>query len=1369
LDAYFPPGEARNVGILNGEPSGNTVDVDLDCPEALHIAPRLLPATGWVFGRGSARRSHWLYRVDRPLDTAQEKFTDLDGTVLLELRGTGGLTIYPPSSHKETGEPICWERFTDPAELPLNDLQKVVREVAAVSLLVRHWPSKGTRQDAFLALVGGLLRAGWDQNHTERFVHVLAIVTRDDEVGKRVQVVASTINKQNQDRKTTGWPKLEELIGATGKDVVRRVREWLGTAPKPHTTSASLKIRNPGPYQPFPVTALPRPLSEYVREGSSALGCDPAYLALPILSVAASVIGNTRCLRLKRGWEEPSVIWTAVVGDSGTLKSPAFLKAVSHLFRLQKRLLETHRQRMAEYRNELREYRSRKKEAEKNDSDPGDEPEAPILQRVVCSDTTIEKLAEILEDNPRGTLLARDELAGWIGSFSRYKGKGAGSDLPSWLEMHRAGTVVVDRKTTERKNIFIERAAVSVAGGIQPGVLKRALTSEFLDAGLAARILMAMPPRLAKVWTDAEISREVETAYRTAVDRLLELDFDIDEQGSSTPHVLSLGPKAKAVWVAFYNTWGREQADSEGELAAAFSKLEAYAARFALLHHVVERLTRGEDDRVPLEPASVEAGVALCRWFAREARRIYATLSETEEESASRKLVEFILARGGTMSVRELMRANCRRYPDSRTAESALGSLVDAGAARWVELPAKKKGKAGKAIELCMTHDTHDEDDSEDDPEAHDEDPDGYREAAPFSQPRLLLGPACDVMGPAADNNVMRVMRHAGEEDDGWANGHPEEPGHASATSSDHCVMRAPCEPDVRAGSMPPYLLIQDRNGLDSVAAALDNTALVGLDLETTGLDPREDRVRLLSLACDTVDGGTCCYLVDCFAVDPSPLWERLGEKKLVLHNAAFDLGFLARLGFTPPEKVHDTMLLAQLLTAGTTEKVNLAACCRRWLHRDLDKTEQKSDWSGRLTGEQLGYAALDVEVLAPLFRALAAEIQEAGLQEAAGIEQRCLPAVVWMARHGVGLDRDTWRSLATASLEEAERLGQELDRAVPTRPGELFGGWNWESTQQAQQALGLAGCVVENTADETLAAADHPLAQLLRSYRLARKRGGTYGAEWLKHVADDGRVYPGWRQLGAASGRMSCSDPNMQQLPRGKHRRCVVAPPGRALVKADYSQIELRIAAKVSGDKAMLEAYRRGDDLHTRTARAVLGIEEVTKQHRQLAKALNFGLLYGMGAKGFRQYAGSQYGLDLSEAEAGRYRDAFFRSYPGLAAWHRQVRIRKATETRTLTGRRRLLDDDTPDTHRLNTPVQGTGADGLKLALAVLWEQRDPFPTAFPVLAVHDEIVVECDHEQADLVADWLRTTMVDSMAPLLAPVPVEVETKIGMTWGEG
>src|SRR5262249_5503268 len=158
-------------------------------------------------------------------------------------------------------------------------------------------------------------------------------------------------------------------------------------------------------------------------------------------------------------------------------------KAVAYLFKLQKRFRLEFKEQQTKHQEALKAH----KEAEKNAANgegagARNPPEAPVFRRVVCSDTTIEKLAEILEDNPRGVLVVRDEQSGWLGSFTRYKAQKGCTDLPNWLEMHRAGYVIIDRKTAERKNIFIERAAVSVTGGIQPGVLARALTPEFLDA-----------------------------------------------------------------------------------------------------------------------------------------------------------------------------------------------------------------------------------------------------------------------------------------------------------------------------------------------------------------------------------------------------------------------------------------------------------------------------------------------------------------------------------------------------------------------------------------------------------------------------------------------------------------------------------------------------------------------------------------------------------------------------------------------------------------------------------------------------------------------------------------------------------------------
>ena len=379
----------------------------------------------------------------------------------------------------------------------------------------------------------------------------------------------------------------------------------------------------------------------------------------------------------------------------------------------------------------------------------------------------------------------------------------------------------------------------------------------------------------------------------------------------------------------------------------------------------------------------------------------------------------------------------------------------------------------------------------------------------------------------------------------------------------------------------------------------------------------------------------------------------------IVGHNLLFDLQFLARKGFAPGP-CRDTMLMSQVLYAGDrSQRHTLAACCERELGQLVEKEEQISDWTGILTANQLAYAAKDASIVRQLHDAVGAKLDAAGLTDAAAIENAALPAVAWLAGVGVGFDRATWDELANEAQAGADRLANEMDQLAPARPQtEMFGsGWKWDSPDHVKDALSAVGCEITATDDDTLAALDEPLALLLRDYRAAKKRATTYGEKWLKASYSAGRVYAGWRQLGAGSGRMSCSAPNLQNLPRDlRYRRCFTAPPGRVLVKADYSQVELRIAAKVANERAMLEAYVRGDDLHILTARRLVGRDEVTKADRQLAKAVNFGLLYGMGSKAFRVYARSNYGVDLTEAEAGQYRAAFFAAYPGLRAWHGKV-----------------------------------------------------------------------------------------------------------------
>jgi DNA polymerase I-like protein with 3'-5' exonuclease and polymerase domains len=1361
LDRLFPEGGRLNLGLLLGEPSGGLVDVDLDEPEACAAAPYLLASTAMQHGRPGKPRSHWWYATDKPPDKASAKFKDVDGCCLLELRSTGGQTVIPPSVHADTGEPLQWHCCGEPAFLRLDDLRPAVCAVAAAALVARHWPAKGCRHDLILALCGGLLRAGWAVERVEAFLRAVFAATKTPDGEKHLHAVADTKAKLDAGANATGWNRVAKLLVRGGAEVVRRLRGWLGLTDAPKPATRRRRVRTLRPFTSFPVEALPEPVRGFVVQAAAALGCDPSYVALIALAVVASAIGNTRTICLKRGWEEPSILWTAIVGDSGTLKSPAWLLAVGYLLRLQNRLRE-------QYLAALQEHEAA---AKRTKNGGGAIPEPPCQQRLIVSDTTIEKLSEVLEDNPRGILATRDELSGWLSSFTRYKGKAGGSDLPLWLEAHRAGCWLIDRKTGDRRSLFVPRAAVCVTGGIQPGVLARALTHEHFEAGLAARLLLTMPPKVPKRWTETEVAPEAEEAYHRLLDRLLALKFATDKDSRPVPQRLRLSPDGKAAWVAYYNAWAREQAAVEGDLAAAFSKLEGYTARLALLHHVVTHVGLEVDDAGhEVGARSVAAAITLSRWFAQEAARIYSTLTESEEERQARQLVEFIRSREDSITVRGLMRANCRLYPDAAAAEAALQALVDAGLVQWVAFPPKKKGKPIRGVKLCMTHDTHDTDaDAEegDDPGAGDTDDDTDPGSGPTSPPpsgadsaaSADSGERCgEESPPGSDNRVMRVMCHAQEGDADPSTDGSEGPSPKSGTVSAYGVMRG-------AGG-GEFVLVREAGQLQAVAQALDESVLVGLDTETTGLNPRSDRVRLLSLA---TDRGT--YLVDASAVDPRPLWDLLAQKTLVAHNASFDLAFLAPRGFVPGA-VRDTLLLSQLLHAGHRGvRHSLAACAGRELGCALDKDLQASDWSGTLSAPQLAYAAADTAVLPPLEAALRAKIDSAGLAAAAALECRAVPAVVWLASGGVAFDPAGWSALAREAEAEVADLRRQLDALAPPRPGEnalMGGGWNWDSPTQVKEALAAVGVLVEATDDRTLATLHHPLGTRLRKYRAAAKRLSTYGLDWLQHVAADGRIYAGWRQLGADSGRMACRKPNLQNQPRDKrYRRCYVAPPGRVLVKADYSAVEMRIAAKISGDQNLLDLFQSGLDPHTRTAQLLLGKEDVSADDRQLAKSANFGLLYGMGWRGYQAYARAEFGLSITDRQAQDLRAAFFRAYPGLVDWHREVQRGHAGETRTLCGRRRLLDARTPDTWRLNTPVQGTGADGLKQALALLWERRAECPEAFPVLAVHDEIVVECPAGRAAEAAAWLRRSMLGGFGDWLDPVPVAVEVKTAPTWG--
>ncbi len=484
------------------------------------------------------------------------------------------------------------------------------------------------------------------------------------------------------------------------------------TTPDPDADAVRAHVELPGneatsgaaavpAFTPFPVNVLPEPIQSFVVDAAAMIACDASYIALPLLSALASAIGNTRRIALKQGWTEPAIVWTAIVGESGTAKSPALELALRPIRKRQHGAMRRHAEAVREFDVAVVKYErdaARWKRA-KSDAEPPTKPEAPIAERCWTDDVTTEALAVLLQQNPRGLLMVRDELAGWF-NFDRYAG-GKGADVAKWLEMFGGRTMVVDRKTGG--NVYVRQAAVSIAGGIQPGVLRRALAQEHRDNGLAARLLLSCPPRKPKRWSETDVDADTEAAVAAVFERLYELSPEADETGDERPRLVTLAEDGKRAWVRFYDEHAHEQAELSGDEAAVWSKLEGYAARLALVVHLT-RWAAGDEalhDPAQVDEASIMAGVALARWFGREARRVYAILDENRDDRDIRRLCELIQRKGGSMSGRELAQAS-RAYRTVADAEAALAKLVEARKGSWVT-PVQRGPGAPKARRLVLS------------------------------------------------------------------------------------------------------------------------------------------------------------------------------------------------------------------------------------------------------------------------------------------------------------------------------------------------------------------------------------------------------------------------------------------------------------------------------------------------------------------------------------------------------------------------------------------------------------------------------------------------------------------------------------------
>jgi DNA polymerase-1 len=571
------------------------------------------------------------------------------------------------------------------------------------------------------------------------------------------------------------------------------------------------------------------------------------------------------------------------------------------------------------------------------------------------------------------------------------------------------------------------------------------------------------------------------------------------------------------------------------------------------------------------------------------------------------------------------------------------------------------------------------------------------------------------------------------------------------------------------------YRLVTDVDELPGIADALAGADAVGADVETTDLSPREGKTRLLQLA---VPDET--FVIDAFAVgDLSPLREVLENRPVkALHNSKFDYQFLLAEHGISVSPIFDTMLAAQLLDGGEYgASYALEAVAERYLDEAVDKSERRADWSGELSRAQLEYAARDAAILLPLRERLTEKLQEEELGYISEVEFAAVPAISEMELAGIKLDVARWRELEKMVRERRDRAAEHLESFFPPPEGVLpLEGLgprlNLNSPKQITDAFRTLGIELPDTKVWTLLKIDHPAAKALLEYRELQKKLGTYLETYPSFIhPGTGRIHANFLQCRVPTGRLACTNPNIQQIPHeDEFRRCFVAEEGNVLVIADYSQIELRILAEVSDDPAFVGAFQRGDDLHRLTAATMYGVpmEEVSREQRSDAKRINFGLMYGRGARSLSAQLGT-------DEERGRQLiDEYFANYPKVQRFlqrtaNRAVRDR---ELRTLAGRVRKFRTDPVADDRgamrreaMNYPIQGAASDIAKLALGYVREELEDLDARL-INCIHDEFVVECAEEVSGDVSERTKAAMIRAGEEVLEKVPVDVEVVVSREW---
>ncbi|WP_205955824.1 DNA polymerase I [Pantoea stewartii] len=596
------------------------------------------------------------------------------------------------------------------------------------------------------------------------------------------------------------------------------------------------------------------------------------------------------------------------------------------------------------------------------------------------------------------------------------------------------------------------------------------------------------------------------------------------------------------------------------------------------------------------------------------------------------------------------------------------------------------------------------------------------------------------------------------------------------------------------------YVTILDQQTLDNWVEKLKKSDVFAFDLETDALDTLTANIVGLSFA---IAPGEAAYLPvahdyldapeqldrDAVLAQLKPLLEDPDVSK-VGQNLKYDRGVLKNYDIELAGIKYDTMLESYILNS-VVGKHDMDSLSARWLnHKTVTFEEIAGKGKNQLTFNQIAleqaahYAAEDADVTLQLHLKMWPELEkEAGPKKVfEQIEMPLLRVISRIERNGVLIDQAI---LAQHSKELTARLA-ELEREAHELAGEPF---NLSSTKQLQVILfekqGIKPTKktpggAPSTSEEVLAelALDYPLPKVILEHRGLSKLKSTYTDKLPLMINPvTGRVHTSYHQAVTATGRLSSTDPNLQNIPvrndEGRRiRQAFVAGKGNRIVAADYSQIELRIMAHLSQDKGLLDAFSQGEDIHRATAAEVFGVplSKVTGEQRRSAKAINFGLIYGMSAFGLSRQ------LNIGAGEAKKYMDLYFERYPGVLRYMENTRQLAASDgyVETLDGRRLWLPDikssnairrKAAERAAINAPMQGTAADIIKRAMIAVdnWLQEQRSDAVKMIMQVHDELVFEIKEEAVEAASKQIRTLMEGSMA---LDVPLLVEVGVGDNW---